>query len=61
MNDTSHSVFLAGSQWVGFSQKGSNGCTGDLLGTMQGACNNLVTGIPGGRRVEYVRLNPFSI
>jgi hypothetical protein len=58
MDDTSHSVFLAGGEWAGFSQKGSGGCSGELLGTMSGGCNNLDTSQE--KRVACVKFNPFS-
>ena len=58
MDDTTHSVYLAGGQWAGYSQKGSGGCSGDMLGTMKGECNNLDTDMA--QRVACVRINPFS-
>ncbi|KAK3306175.1 uncharacterized protein B0T15DRAFT_575366 [Chaetomium strumarium] len=58
MDDTSHSVFLAGGEWAGFSQKGSEGCSGELLGTMKSGCNNLDT--DKAKRVACVKFNVFS-
>ncbi|KAK4142234.1 uncharacterized protein C8A04DRAFT_30193 [Dichotomopilus funicola] len=58
MDDTSHSVFMAGGEWAGYSQKGSGGCSGEMLGTMEGGCNNLDTG--KAQRVQCVKHNPFS-
>ena len=46
MNPTSHSVYLAGATWTGWSENsghgnGGNTCGGDQLGTLGGACQNL--------------------
>jgi hypothetical protein len=42
MDDTSHSVYLACGQWVGFTQKTGNGgsCYGDMV-VVLGGCNSL--------------------
>lgn len=42
MDETSHSVYLAGGQWVSFTQKTGNGgsCHGDMVAVL-GGCNNL--------------------
>ncbi|KAJ5506572.1 hypothetical protein N7453_005529 [Penicillium expansum] len=56
MDDSSHSVYLAGTNWVGFSDKTSNGgsCSGSALTLLQGECNNLDTSHPG-KRIKCVR------
>jgi hypothetical protein len=56
MDDSSHSVYLAGANWVGFSDKTSNGgkCSGSALTVLQGECNNLDTAHPG-KRIKCVR------
>ncbi|KAL1863176.1 hypothetical protein Plec18170_000006 [Paecilomyces lecythidis] len=56
MDDTSHSVYLAGANWVGFSDKTKNGgsCSGTALTVLDGQCNNLDTAHPG-KRVKCVR------
>ncbi|KAJ5747856.1 uncharacterized protein N7511_009552 [Penicillium nucicola] len=56
MDDTTHSVYLAGANWVGFSDKTGNGgsCSGSALTVLQGECNNLDTAHPG-KRIKCVR------
>ncbi|KAJ9212948.1 hypothetical protein DTO166G4_5452 [Paecilomyces variotii] len=56
MDDTSHSVYLAGTNWVGYSDKTGNGgsCTGAALRILNGKCNNLDTADPG-TRIRCVR------
>ncbi|GAD94196.1 small secreted protein [Paecilomyces variotii No. 5] len=55
MDDTSHSVYLAGASWIGYSDKTGNGgsCTGTALGLMAQQCNDLDTVYP--ERVKCVR------
>jgi hypothetical protein len=55
MDDTTHSVYLSGADWMGFSDKESDGgrCSGFPIGVGQG-CNNLETLKPG-YRVKCVR------
>ena len=51
MDPTSHSVYLAGGTWSGFTGFSPNvngdGCTGDNMGPLPGACSDLDT--PAGR------------
>ncbi|KAH9897597.1 hypothetical protein F4778DRAFT_783176 [Xylariomycetidae sp. FL2044] len=63
MDDTTHSVYLAGQDstkgWFGYSggktQSSGNYCTGEKLGQMHGKCNNLDTSF--GSRVKCVALD----
>lgn len=41
MDSTSNSVYLAGGTWRGYTEKGSEGCSGTNLGNMAGGCNAL--------------------
>ncbi|KAK5937335.1 hypothetical protein PMZ80_010341 [Knufia obscura] len=43
MDDTSNSVYLAGAQWLAFSEKTGDGgsCYGDVLPAVVAGCNNL--------------------
>lgn len=56
MDDTSHSVYLAGGDWSGFSEKTSDGgsCYGDFI-RLYGACNALDQTVGGSNRIKCVR------
>lgn len=56
MADSSHSVYLAGGAWSGFSGKSSDGgdCYGDHI-RLYGACNSLDQAVGSSDRIECVR------
>ncbi|KUI71821.1 hypothetical protein VM1G_11828 [Cytospora mali] len=56
MDDTSHSVYLAGGDWSGFSEKTSDGgsCYGDYI-RLYGACNGLDQAVGSSNRIKCVR------
>jgi hypothetical protein len=56
MDDTSHSVYLAGGDWSGFSEKTSDGgaCYGDYI-RLYGACNPLDQTVGSSDRIKCVR------
>ncbi|ROW15710.1 hypothetical protein VPNG_02131 [Cytospora leucostoma] len=56
MDDSSQSVYLAGGEWSGFSDKTSDGgsCYGDSI-RLYGACNPLAQSVGGSDRIKCVR------
>ncbi|KAK7745859.1 hypothetical protein SLS53_002577 [Cytospora paraplurivora] len=56
MDDTSQSVYLAGGDWSGFSDKTSDGgsCYGDYI-QLYGACNSLDQSVGNSDRIKCVR------